>query len=454
MARDHASARSTISWRRWRCRRSARRSSSARRASPRTSTTPRRCSRRRTPPPPRTRRRSPRRAPRRRGLAQAARDQLAAEAEAKRKALDEELAAKFAEAESQIAATRAQAMANVGAIARDAAGAIVERLIGRSGQAGGDRRRGRFAESELSGSSSWNSAPNFSSSSASSSSSACSAISACIAWSWPRSTRAARRSPTNSAEAAKLRAEATALLESFEKKTLEAEANAAAIVAEARAQAEHLAKETAERMNDFVARRTKQAEAKIALAETQAAADVRAAAADHAAKAAEIVLRARDAGRGRRRTGGARNRRAQGPAELTRGAAPRRPLTPGGARAWWRARRIGESAMKRIFSASRRCSLRRGAQRRDRRARRRALCPYTGVLAACDDPASGAISDRFAQKESAYWNSSMRSPASTASTRSAIAPTGRLYPAPLLRRARVDGDRKRTVIYDIDEASA
>ena len=44
-------------------------------------------------------------------------------------------------------------------------------------------------------------------------------------------------------------------------------------------------------MNDFVARRTKQAEAKIALAEAQAAADVRAAAADLAAKAAEIVLR-------------------------------------------------------------------------------------------------------------------------------------------------------------------
>ncbi len=93
------------------------------------------------------------------------------------------------------------------------------------------------------------------------------------------------------AQAAKLRAEATALLASFEKKAVEAEANAAAIVAEARAQAEQLARDTAERMNDFVARRTKQAEAKIALAETQAAADVRAAAADHAARAAEIVLR-------------------------------------------------------------------------------------------------------------------------------------------------------------------
>ena len=64
-------------------------------------------------------------------LAQAARDQIAAESEAKREALDEELAAKFAAAESQIAATRAEAMSNVATIAREAAGAIVERLIGR-----------------------------------------------------------------------------------------------------------------------------------------------------------------------------------------------------------------------------------------------------------------------------------------------------------------------------------
>ncbi len=64
-------------------------------------------------------------------LAQATRDQLAAEADAKSKAVDAELAAKFAEAERQIEATREQAMANVGAIAREATGAIVERLLGR-----------------------------------------------------------------------------------------------------------------------------------------------------------------------------------------------------------------------------------------------------------------------------------------------------------------------------------
>ena len=71
------------------------------------------------------------------------------------------------------------------------------------------------------------------------------------------------------AQAAKLRAEATALLASFEQKTREAEAEAAQIVADARAQAERLAVEAAESMSEFVARRTKQAEAKIALAETR-----------------------------------------------------------------------------------------------------------------------------------------------------------------------------------------
>ena len=92
-------------------------------------------------------------------------------------------------------------------------------------------------------------------------------------------------------QAAKLRAEAVALLASFEKKAAEAEANAAAIVAEARAQAEQLAKDASVRINEFVARRTQQAEAKIAFAEAQAAAEVRAAAADLSAKAAEVVLR-------------------------------------------------------------------------------------------------------------------------------------------------------------------
>jgi F-type H+-transporting ATPase subunit b len=66
------------------------------------------------------------------GMAQEAREKLAADGAVKRKALEEELNAKLAGADEQIAATRAQAMSNVEAIARDAAGAIFERIIGRA----------------------------------------------------------------------------------------------------------------------------------------------------------------------------------------------------------------------------------------------------------------------------------------------------------------------------------
>lgn len=68
--------------------------------------------------------------------AQAARDKIAAEAAAMRMAHEDQLAARLSEAESRIAANRAAAMANVSAIARETTGAIVERLIGRSPNAG------------------------------------------------------------------------------------------------------------------------------------------------------------------------------------------------------------------------------------------------------------------------------------------------------------------------------
>jgi len=55
---------------------------------------------------------------------------LAAESEKRRKTLEEELNVHLAEAEKKVAATKTAAMANVRDIAADAAGAIVERLIG------------------------------------------------------------------------------------------------------------------------------------------------------------------------------------------------------------------------------------------------------------------------------------------------------------------------------------
>jgi F-type H+-transporting ATPase subunit b len=65
-------------------------------------------------------------------MAQEARDKLAADSAAKRKTLEDELSAKLAAADQQIATMRAQAMSNVEAIARDAAGAITERILGRA----------------------------------------------------------------------------------------------------------------------------------------------------------------------------------------------------------------------------------------------------------------------------------------------------------------------------------
>jgi F-type H+-transporting ATPase subunit b len=91
-------------------------------------------------------------------------------------------------------------------------------------------------------------------------------------------------------EASRLRSEAQALLAEFERKGREAEGEAAAILTGAKAEAERIAAEAKTRMEDFVARRTKMAEAKIVQAEAQAVADVRAAAADAAVAAAEKIL--------------------------------------------------------------------------------------------------------------------------------------------------------------------
>lgn len=64
------------------------------------------------------------------GIATETRDKLAGETEASRKSLEAELHAKLTAAEEKIAATKTAAMANVRGIAVDAAGAIVNTLIG------------------------------------------------------------------------------------------------------------------------------------------------------------------------------------------------------------------------------------------------------------------------------------------------------------------------------------
>ena len=92
-------------------------------------------------------------------------------------------------------------------------------------------------------------------------------------------------------EARRLREEAQSLLAHYQQKKKDAEGEAAAILTNAKADAERMAVEAETKMNEFVLRRTKMAETKISLAEAQALADVRAAAADAAISAAERILK-------------------------------------------------------------------------------------------------------------------------------------------------------------------
>ena len=93
-------------------------------------------------------------------------------------------------------------------------------------------------------------------------------------------------------EARRLKEEAQKLLAEYQGKQRQAETEAAGIIEGAKADAERIAAEAKTKMEEFVARRTKMAETKIAQAEAQAVADVRAAAAEAAVTAAEKILTA------------------------------------------------------------------------------------------------------------------------------------------------------------------
>jgi F-type H+-transporting ATPase subunit b len=94
----------------------------------------------------------------------------------------------------------------------------------------------------------------------------------------------------NLAEARRLRDEAHALLASYDEKRKAAEAEAAAILANAKAEAARIEAEGKQKIDDFVKRRTAQAELKIAQAEQGATAEVRSAAAEAAVRAAQTIL--------------------------------------------------------------------------------------------------------------------------------------------------------------------
>src|SRR4051812_5454215 len=91
-------------------------------------------------------------------------------------------------------------------------------------------------------------------------------------------------------DAARLKQEAVKVLADYKARTASAEREAADIIAGAKVEAERIAAAAMEKREDFVARRTKTAESKIALAEAQALSDVRAAAAEAAVQAASTIL--------------------------------------------------------------------------------------------------------------------------------------------------------------------
>ncbi len=91
-------------------------------------------------------------------------------------------------------------------------------------------------------------------------------------------------------EAARLRAEAEAMLAEIRTQRDEAEVQGAQMLEEARTEATRLAAEAKVKLEEQIVRRKALAERRIANAETQATAEVKAAAADLAAQLAEAVL--------------------------------------------------------------------------------------------------------------------------------------------------------------------
>jgi F-type H+-transporting ATPase subunit b len=98
-------------------------------------------------------------------------------------------------------------------------------------------------------------------------------------------------------EARRLRDEAQSLLNDYQRKSRQAEEETKSILDQAKRESEALAAETRRSLAESVERRTKLAEEKIARAEAQALAEVRASAVDGAIAAAEKIMKVRATGK-------------------------------------------------------------------------------------------------------------------------------------------------------------
>lgn len=92
------------------------------------------------------------------------------------------------------------------------------------------------------------------------------------------------------ADARRLREDAEALLAEYKQKKLDAEKEAAGIIAQAKSDAAAYSEDAKKKLADALTRRTRQAENKIAQAEAAAIKDVRAAATDRAIAAATAII--------------------------------------------------------------------------------------------------------------------------------------------------------------------
>ena len=110
---------------------------------------------------------------------------------------------------------------------------------------------------------------------------------------WNALGESGRKVQTQLDEAQALRNEAQALLDQIKVQREEAERSAAALLAAAKDEAKRLQAEAKTKLEEQIKRRGELAERKIATAETQAAAEVKAAAGELAAQMAERVLVAR-----------------------------------------------------------------------------------------------------------------------------------------------------------------
>lgn len=108
----------------------------------------------------------------------------------------------------------------------------------------------------------------------------------------------ARQIEKDISDARKLREDAEALLAEYKQKRIDAEKEAMSIVAQAKTDAAAYAEEAKRKLDESLARRTKQAEQKIAQAEAAAIKDVRSAATEKAIAAASQLIASSVKGKG------------------------------------------------------------------------------------------------------------------------------------------------------------